>query len=233
MEIFIDKIIGQKHLAENEACEDIDYVRTSRDYLFAGLADGQSGKKHCVLGGKLSLSVVADYFEYNEIPDLFHGKSYDIMRYDIARGICTRLDKVAAGLDCPVTELASTMMGIAVDQEKGRFMVAHLGDGIVLGLNKNYNLETIIRPENGFTKYQTYLTTSVGMAAHLRLTFGRLQNYRSLYLLTDGAAGLIANCKADDYLQALLLAGDMVEFGKELRLRKPDDDASVLALKIC
>ena len=63
---------GLRHLQQNKPCEDVIYLRQTRNLLFYGLADGQSQTLCGAEGGRACLEAVADYIENTGISNILH-----------------------------------------------------------------------------------------------------------------------------------------------------------------
>ena len=61
---------GQRHIREGMGCEDVCVTLDRDDFRFFGLADGQSGKELCRMGGEAVLHVIADYIQEKGIQNL-------------------------------------------------------------------------------------------------------------------------------------------------------------------
>lgn len=81
-------------------------------------------------------------------------------------------------------EYASTLMLVALDDKDGRLLLAHLGDGVILG--QGNSVKILSYPENGFLNNQTFVTTADGALLKLRIKTTYIDECSQILLMTDG-----------------------------------------------
>ncbi len=214
------QIAGHRHQSEKTECEDVIFIKETEDIVFLGLADGQSGKKHCVKGGARILQEVFNFFlshEYSMIVDSY----LDETQFILTRQIRNVLQTLSKEHNAPTTEFSSTLVIMVMNKKNNRYISVHVGDGTIAGLTHEGDLKIISMPENGITNRYTWLTTSPDVLLHLRINFGSLSNYKAIYLLSDGAQALMMS-------QNELKSGDDAAIERRLELIKPCDDATCI-----
>lgn len=211
-------------------CEDAIAISNKNPrYIFAACADGQSGKKHCHAGANAALSFLCDYFVTNSVSEL-QIRFPDEIQYEIISGIRSHLNALAVQYHTDISEFASTMCAMACDLETDSFLVAHLGDGCIIGVTKDNQLQIISPPENGLTNHYTYLTTSPNALSHVRLTWGTLSHYQAIYLMTDGVSSICKGGIIRPIAQKTLLSLDFNILSSLVNQHSPYDDASIIML---
>jgi len=215
-----------------EKCEDVFYRYTQdQKYDSIGLADGQSEKKCCVEGGENVLKVVSEYMEQQNLATLLGG-FHDEVQYELIKRIREKLQALAGLQGEEVQEFSSTICSIACNLETGDFVIVHLGDGCIVGVSKENKVWTMSSPENGRRINETYLTTSPVALSHIRLSHGNLNNFKSIYIMTDGVETI---CRQGYILSAageLLKQQDFETLSCKLKESNPRDDASIVMIEV-
>ena len=95
-------------------------------------------------------------------------------------------------MNCTVKDLASTLLFVAVKDDK--FILGHLGDGVI-GYLKNNCLKTASLPNNGEFSNETYFSTSKDASSHMKLAKGSVRDIDGFVLMSDGTADSFYNKK--------------------------------------
>lgn len=114
---------------------------------------------------------------------------YLVKKY-IIHALRTSLGKIARQKNTTIKALASTLLFVAIKNDK--IIGGHIGDGLIL-YNKFNKIIILSEPENGEFSNQTYFVTSGYYQHHLRLYKGILKDISAFYLMTDGISNLIFN----------------------------------------
>lgn len=222
---------GQHHIAENLPCEDVYITEYEGSFHFYGLADGQSGKRFCAVGGQEVLSTIAQYVKDRTIPQLSHYEYIDELQYELIRMIRNTLSKLSEEHHAELSDFASTIIAVAVDANTNDYLIIHLGDGSVVGVNRENSTIMLSAPDNGITSQYTWLTTSTDAMKHLRIYKGSIENLKRIVLLTDGATALCRGRnivkKAEPIFCDLDDPGNIVN---EIKKGTPLDDASCIVV---
>ena len=201
-------VIGQGHIAKNIPCQDrtfklidkkfikkeikrklfknrkaIKINRNTLDYKnsFYGLslADGAGSCKHSDIGAELITKKILHYLKLN-----FDNLSKDEnIRLTLTSYIENEL-KNRTSNNILFKDLSSTLLFIAI--KNNRFIIGHIGDGVIGMLDKKNNLKTISKPDNGEFSNSTFFTTSVKYQERLRILKGTLNNAIGFILMSDG-----------------------------------------------
>ena len=84
----------------------------------------------------------------------------------------------------PKEEFASTIMALGIDYQSERYLMLHLGDGVIASTGEE--TEILSWPENGFATFQTHLTVSDHAFRKLRINRGDIGKRTGFLLATDG-----------------------------------------------
>lgn len=219
---------GRRHLQAGQPCEDAALLIREPDFLFCGLADGQSGKRHGAEGGRACLEALADWIRDRGVEGLRRYPYPDELPCMMMQQVRACLQKMAGGDDPGA--YASTLLGLALDPVSGESFFFHLGDGSLTAVRRDGSLVMLSAPENGPSARYTWLTTSNHAVSHLHIGFCSLQTIKRLVLLTDGATAL---CRGS-YIRAgeLLKTGGTEQILAHLNASDPADDASCIVLDL-
>lgn len=216
------------------SCEDVYLSLDEGKFQLYGLADGQSSKRLCTVGGRAALEAVAQYIKEKSLTHLSHYAYLDEIRYEIIRVIRNTLSELSRQYDAELSEFSSTLLIMAIDTVTNNYFTIHLGDGAILAVTDNECI-MLSEPENGITSRYTWLTTSCNAMHHIRLYSGSVKDLglRRIVLLTDGATMLcrgrnIAK-KAEPILCDMTSPNRIME---EIEKGDPTDDASCIVVDL-
>lgn len=222
---------GTVHLEQNAASEDAALCLETPALHFYGLADGQSGQPYSRLGGKLVLRTLANLILRQGIAALRAYPYQDELQYQCIRAIRQSLTACAAQYATELAAFSSTLVLFAYTPDTGEYLLMHLGDGGILGVQTHPpRLHLLSAPENGITARYTWLTTSQNALSHLRIRFGTLAREQTRVLLfTDGVSALCHGKNIPFAAQQLLLANPTPQqIATWIQESRPRDDASCM-----
>lgn len=224
---------GQRHLDEGLACEDIFYTVENSDLRFFGLADGQTGKRLCRVGGLVVLKAIARYLSDRKLEALIQYEYSDEIQYELMRTIRQTLSALALEYDAEITDFSSTIVVMAIDPKTRKYLTIHLGDGAVIGVKKNTDAVMLSAPENGILQNYTWLTTSVDAVNHLRLWRGSTEDLDRVVLSTDGVTMLWRGGYISETAVSLLCDSEQAEaIMHAVGQSHPRDDASCIIVDL-
>lgn len=224
---------GLCHRQNLQPCEDVVLLRTAQDYLFYGLADGQSGAKYSAEGGQVCLEAISEYIESVGIGNLLNVPFPDELPCAFVKAFRKKLISLSESKCASINEFASTLLAIAVDLRSGKYVLLHLGDGCAVSIPHTGDPVPISVPENGITSHHTWLTTSYNAVSHFRVTFGSFANKRRLLLLSDGAACFCRGNEIPWRAKDLLKDCSHSQIYDRLIQSNPVDDATCIIIDIC
>jgi hypothetical protein len=212
-------IIGQGHISKNMPCQDRTYRLVDEKFLetkakrrifknrkkirinkyiqdlknsFYGLslADGAGSCKYSDIGAELISKKILQYVNKNfEI--LFKNKD---IRLVLTNYIENELQKITTN-SITFKDLSSTLLFIAIKNNK--FIIGHIGDGVIGMLDNKDNLKTISKPDNGEFSNSTFFTTSIKYKERLRILKGTLKSAVGFVLMSDGTEESLYNKKEE------------------------------------
>ena len=224
------RIPGSRHRQNLQPCEDSVLLDNDGDYLFCGLADGQSGAPWGAEGGRACLEAVSGYIRRTGIHSLIHARFPDELPCMFAQAFRRKLLALAEEKQCPLQDFASTLLAVAVDLKSGAFILLHLGDGCALSAASDTEPGILSPPENALAAHHTWLTTSDNAVAHLRVAFGSLKPGKRLLLLSDGAVCFCRGRNISWRAKDVLRTGSQQLLRQLLAQSNPEDDATCILL---
>lgn len=179
--------VGAYHESRDECCQDTVLCKEESDILYYGIADGQSGKLYCNIGGEEVLKSIYQYIKKKAIEEIIRYEYKDEIQYEILRIIRDRIDELSKEYSADIGEFSSTIIVLAINPKTGNYMILHIGDGGIMAERTDQSIELISRPENGITKQYTWLTTNSELLAHIRIEFGNVGSFSRIIMFSDGA----------------------------------------------
>ncbi|MCD8120997.1 MAG: protein phosphatase 2C domain-containing protein [Clostridiales bacterium] len=232
VEVTMVSRVGQRHFMRGEPGDDAVYVYESShsDFVFCGVADGQSGMSHSLTGARESLLVAANYLEKAGITSLMQYPYSDEIQFGFIRRIRERIDLLAKQYGVGRDAFSSTLLGIALEKKSGNYVLAHLGGGCGIGVLRDGTMKIISAPDTGVSAQYTWLTTSPQALSHLRIYFGNLQNYRRILLMTDGADCICKGRNIQRRAREILLSRNPEDIRTYMEKFVAVDDASCIMI---
>ncbi len=193
-------IQGRGHILGNIPCQDKTfYVKTSKGCAIA-LADGAGSAKYSHMGAECAVeyvsNLIVDHFE-----DYYQQADPLIVRHSLIIGILEKLERLAESIGCEIGDLASTLLCVAVYED--RYLIVHLGDGVI-GYRDGNSIRVASSPNNGEFCNSTVFTTSVDAEVSLKLLKGRLrEEMKGFVLFSDGVGSVLYKQNRNEISQSL------------------------------
>ena len=191
-------VIGTDHVDAHIPCQDnVYYVAKSSIHVMA-VSDGAGSKKYSQYGSSIATRTVCEYL-LEEFDNLYlscekYGKTKDeieesekLVRESIFNHVKKAIIEKSDELQVPFDELACTLLFVAKKGEK--FMVGHIGDGVIAGLynsGADESLRVISHPENGEQINITFFLTDPDAIEHFRVSTQREVNLIGIMMMSDG-----------------------------------------------
>lgn len=222
---------GSRHQENQQPCEDAVFLNRGQEYLFCGLADGQSGSRYGRAGGKACLEALCAHISTIGIGNFINAPFPDEHPCSVTKAIRQRLGQLSESTSIPLEEFSSTLLAIAVDLNRERYALLHLGDGCAVSVHPSREPLLISPPETGASPNQTWLTTSENAVSHFRIGFGSLEDKKRILLLSDGATCLCKGRNIPWRAKELLKYSTPQELHRKLLSSNPADDATCILLE--
>lgn len=221
---------GSRHREQQQPCEDTVFLHTADDYLFCGIADGQSGAPYGREGGMVCLEAVCDYIGSTGIENILNTPFPDELPCSITKAYRQALLSLAARKEAPLQDFSSTLLALAADLRSGRYILLHLGDGCAVSISNSDEFTIISAPDNGLSSHHTWLTASDNAVSHLRIRFGSLENRKRFLLLSDGATCFCRGRNIPWRTRELLRQYSQSQLWEYLVQSTPADDATCILI---
>lgn len=150
------------------------------------LADGAGSCKYSDIGAEVITKNILQYIKNN----------FNLLYTDgnLKENLLNFIESTIHSLENKTIDfksLSSTLLFVAIKGNK--FIIGHIGDGVIGMLDRNNILKVISKPDNGEFSNATYFTTSTNYPDRLRLLKGTLKNSKGFILMSDGSEESLYN----------------------------------------
>ncbi len=173
---------GRSHIKSDVPCQDKTYSAVDNDTQVIALADGAGSAKLSHYGAETITKFICSELT-EKFDTYFNDNDGASVKQQLIEGMLKSLSKTANRLECEIKELASTLLFVAIKNNK--FIIAHIGDGVV-GYLKNDEMKIASQPENGEFVNTTVFTTSKDAIMTMKLIKGYLGEIQGFVLMSDG-----------------------------------------------
>jgi hypothetical protein len=178
------QVRGRRHERDGISVQDRTGYLSQGGVQVLCLADGAGSASRSGVGAEAVVREGCRLLVKNFAEFMASGDGAQV-KMDIAGQLKERLAALAQRLSCAERELASTMLAVAVAEN--RYIVVHVGDGVI-GYVKNGELRVASAPDNAEFVNQTTFITSSKVAESMRLYRGQLDKVSGFVLMSDGTA---------------------------------------------
>lgn len=168
---------GIYHEANNVPCQDAVGKYERDDVAAIVLCDGAGSVTGSEKASNLVCECLPKYLAENFNSLYFEDENK--IKTEILNFLVNQSEKESISLDC-------TMLAVAMNNQ-GDSVVAHIGDGVILGEYKE-EYKAISKPENGAESYITFFLSGELAMDHLRITKEKIDG---ALLTSDGIADLL------------------------------------------
>ncbi len=261
-------IIGQGHISKNIPCQDRTFKLVDIKFLkreikrktyknksskkitrntldsknsFYGLslADGAGSCKYSDIGAELITKKILEYIKVN-FNNLIRDEHIGLS----LTGFIERELKKKVNSQMSFKDLSSTLLFVAIKSNK--FIIGHIGDGVIGMLDNENNIKTISKPDNGEFSNSTFFTTSIKHQERLRILKGTIKSSVGFILMSDGTEESLYDkkneCLSDINKTIVNWLDNNDEKGVEKALyrnleqvisKKTNDDCSIGIMRLC
>lgn len=212
------QVRGRGHERDGTRGQDRTAYLSLRGVQVLCLADGAGSATHSEYGAQAVVEegcrILTEKFADLVTSDDGHRSGREIL--ERLRG---RLDQVAARLDCSLADLASTFLAVAVSAD--RFVVVHIGDGVI-GYIKHGDIRVVSAPDNNEFVNQTTFVTSANVSASMRLSRGSLEGVTGFIQMSDGTSASLYDYRAKKLAPACAKLIEAVGNVRNTQVRNPE-----------
>ena len=209
---------GSRHLGQGLLCQDCGSHSRKDGREAVALLDGTGpGNTNPYVVGKLAEHICTYLLEEF---DRLYEEQEEVCRLIFLMEVRHFIESYMLSMKLSAKEVGSTIMAMALDHRNGRFLLFHLGDGVICCRAGGFRI--LSGPCNGFYRNRTVLTVSDDALKRLRLLRGQAPK------------GLQQICFATDGCYTFPMKPDQLE--KELdavvcgTFSQEEDDRTILAL---
>lgn len=182
-------VMGRSHSKTETPCQDKTYHINENNVDVIALADGAGSAKLSHYGAELVTKKICEMLSKQF--DIYYGETDGaVIKRLIIENLIDELQKLAHSLDCELSDLASTLLVVAVCNDK--YIIIHIGDGVI-GCIKNDELKIASYPENGEFVNTTVFVTSKDALSAMKLIKGQLNGITGFALMSDGTETSLYN----------------------------------------
>lgn len=232
-------VTGTSHISNETPCQDRAYWRDAGGCSLITLADGAGSARLSHYGAEQAAVQTSGYLS-DHFDAMFDCADGALVKQRFMAFLQAELSQLAEKLSCEKEAVASTLLAVAV--RDNRFILVHIGDGVI-GCLKAGELIVATHPENGEFCNQTIFTTSPDAISAMRLIKGTTEDIAGFILMSDGTEASLYSKKektlAPAAMKLMLMRGVMDDeaFGEKLSAlmtgfftRKTNDDCSLALL---
>ena len=191
---------GRSHVKQGTPCQDKTYCRSYDDTYVITLADGAGSARFSHHGAECPTKRIADELGLN-FESYWDETEARIAKERLFKEISESLQQIAGQYDCQLKDMASTMLAVAVKDE--RYIILHLGDGVI-GYCKEGVLKVASAPNNGEFANTTVFTTSSDACSQMKVFRGLLNGINGFVLMSDGPEACLYDKKNNELANGLL-----------------------------
>lgn len=180
---------GRGHVKTQTPCQDKVYSVSDKGVHVIALADGAGSAKLSHYGSQCVTHFICDEM-CNNFDSMYSQTDGIKVKKELLAAILGKLNDLKFELKCELSDLASTLLFVAVKQNA--FILAHIGDGVI-GYWKANEIKVASTPTNGEFANTTIFTTSSEALASMKLIKGQLNDINGFILMSDGVAGSLYN----------------------------------------
>ena len=191
---------GRSHVKQGTPCQDKTYCRSYDDTYVITLADGAGSARLSHYGAECVTKCIADELGLN-FESYWDETEARIAKERLFKEISESLQEIAGQYDCQLKDMASTLLAVAVKDE--RYIILHLGDGVI-GYCKEGVLKVASAPNNGEFANTTVFTTSSDACSQMKVFRGLLNGINGFVLMSDGPEACLYDKKNNELANGLL-----------------------------
>jgi hypothetical protein len=191
---------GKGHIKTHIPCQDRTKAIYSNGTYVIALSDGAGSAKLSHFGASCVVESICTLLT-NQFNELFANKDGCFVKQLMIKKVLADIKLQAAELGCEVKDLAATMLAVAINE--GRFIIAHVGDGVI-GYLDNGTLKTASAPSNGEHANETYFVTSQDAISAMKLFKGSIKDIAGFVLMSDGTEQSLYNKRTNSLSPAIV-----------------------------
>lgn len=191
---------GRSHVKQGTPCQDKTFSQNYDGTYVIALADGAGSACCSHYGAECVTKCIANELGEN-FESYWNENEARIAKDRLFQEVNEALLQVADEIDCSIKDLASTLLTVAV--KDNRYILLHLGDGVI-GYYKEGQLKVASAPNNGEFANTTVFTTSSSASAQTKILKGELGKINGFILMSDGPESCLYNYQKQELANGLV-----------------------------
>lgn len=176
------EVQGRGHIKTDTPCQDKTKQLSQNGVSVIALADGAGSAKLSHFGAESVVENISVYITDN-FQQLIENADGKQVKFAIMKELKRVLNIKAEELDCKLGDLASTLLLVAVCEDK--YIIVHIGDGVI-GYLDGSELKIASSPDNGeFANVTTFITSNEALVS-MRLFKGNIKEISGFVIMSDG-----------------------------------------------
>lgn len=185
------EVQGRGHIKKQVPCQDKTKVIFDNGTYVVALSDGAGSAPLSHYGAAAVVDGITQLLS-EKFDDLYSREDGRLVKLAIMEQLNHVIHTQAESLGCEPKDLAATVLAVAVNND--RFVIAHIGDGVIGYLDGNV-LKVASAPANGEHANETYFVTSHDAVNQMRIFKGNIKNIAGFVLMSDGTEQSLYNKK--------------------------------------
>lgn len=175
---------GKRNEQNEIECQDVTSSFIKNGISVIALSDGAGSKPRSAEGASIVTSAVTKYI-VNNFTKIYSNENVLEVKKELVDDLLNRLAKRAKKYNCDIQDFASTLMFVAIKEDK-QCIVGHIGDGVIC--RDDAKIWKIISKEEkkGAVNETNFVTTSNSYAS-MNMLKSEIVGCTSFALLTDGS----------------------------------------------
>ena len=198
MKIFKYLRQGLAHYEKGIPCQ--DYIRTfttENGNIILAISDGCSSSEFAIEGAMINTQAVINIFkdidissintEKTELKKILLDECFRLIDKDYSSKKGSNTNDYSENVSIR-HKYSATLLFAVINTNQNKAVIGHIGDGIIVGSNKETDILYISDAENiNSQSNMTYFTTSSNAEDHIRIDFIDLNDIENIFLSSDGA----------------------------------------------
>lgn len=176
-------VAGKSHIQDNIVCQDKTFILRKNNMIAVALADGAGSARLSHFGAETVTQCVCELL-CEKFEAYYNSNGPVPVKEEVLTILLTKLKQVAEENECDLSDLASTLLAVAIKND--RFLILHLGDGVI-AYTKDNQIRVATAPKNGEFANVTYFITSSHALEMMQIRKGIATSIDGFVLMSDGS----------------------------------------------
>lgn len=194
------EVQGLGHIRNGVPCQDKALCLENNGVNVIVLADGAGSARLSHFGAECVVETVSSFLS-NNFKELFDHNDSAEVKTKILEDVKVKLYEKSNALGCTISDLASTLLFVAVSDN--RYILGHIGDGVI-GYLDGITLKVASFPNNGEFANETIFITSNNAIDFFGLFKGNVRGIIGFVIMSDGTGNSLYHKKTGSLSRAIV-----------------------------